>query len=209
MNSIVKNIALACFSLIIVQLSAQADSLDIKTGTQLLYKVKMNGDSFLFKATIVDTTENMVIDYLIDKKNATGIITLTAEAMEESYVHLYSLLGGHQTFTNTTILFFSRKSFAEILHGDTIEVSLDDNAPKEVKLLEEKEDNKTLIEEAKSKGNNYLINGFIPGNIEHVRVFANTDPLEHVYTILNNPKYPLITYMNREWSFELIEVTNP
>lgn len=188
----------------------------ITSGSELIYEVNAFGDVYDFVVYLDEVGDAISFDYYMTNDNATeGYISIPASAMADATSHMNYFSGGERTLEGQTTVFFSRGAFSDMVNGKTITIDVGRGTlmtvrrqtPDEIQQMHEE----LLADTYMPYGGIYYVDGVdvLETFFEDHILLVDVNTGAHVYTVLNDPDFPLITYMNLGWEIELIEVFTP
>lgn len=192
----------------------------LKPGTELIYNVLAFGDEYDFVVNLSEVGDQVSFDYyMTNDNNVAGSIIIPASDMANATSHMNYFSGGEKTLNGQTTVFFSRKAFEDIVAGKsvTIDVGMGSKVSVRKQTPEERDAMNEELLDLDAIGEGYMPYGgiyFIDREDISYQFFEDHIVLvdengKHTYSVLNNPEFPLITFMDLGWTIELVDVNTP
>ena len=184
----------------------------LKKGSILNYELDEYGEKSTLKITIITINDTVSFSYLYTDKT-TGTITILPEEFKNatSLKCAFDNKENGSSIQPFTALFMSQKMYDLAFKNSiqTIDVGLKE--PKKIKL-QNKFEYKTELDIHnlfKSKvpllGDGYTVNGYI-NKLEEIRFLTTQNLLD--MAAINDPNFPLITYIDMGWKLTLKSIIN-
>jgi hypothetical protein len=184
----------------------------LKKGSNLYYELDAYGEKSSLKITILSLNDTVSFSYLYSNKTA-GTITILPDAIKNasSLKCVFDNKDNLSTLQPFTALFLSKKMYNLAFNNNIQSIDVGLNEPKKIRL-QNKFEYKTELDIHnlfKSKvpllGDGYTINGFA-NKLSEIRFLTEQNLLD--MAAINDPKFPLITYIDMGWKLTLKSITN-
>lgn len=178
--------------MLLLAFAANAQTLKLKAGSVLTYKVTNAGQSYVFTVTLKSWEPDRSFDYdMGEPANLKGNVTLTAGALANATGQVNMFSGGPLSLTDRTTVWLSKTVFNSLKTEFQARVSVDGGTP--ITLLNNYEDKYNVPVDGKDTGLNIIYAEEQSGKPYH-------------YWILNDAENPLIVKMELGWTIELTEI---
>jgi hypothetical protein len=182
--------------------SELSNDIDLEPGSILIYSVKREGQTSELIVTIEQLKPVLKFNYKITFDPTTsGQVIMTQNALENADKQIDLLLGGKQYLDNATSLWISKKSFSELVSGDSTRVVTNDGSVFYIKKLEDSV--KKINVDDDTQYVNFIYAAQILKNDNNEMDFG------YSYKILDDPDNPIILSMDLGWTIELEKIISP
>ncbi|MEY2924801.1 MAG: hypothetical protein RLZZ337_1349 [Bacteroidota bacterium] len=173
------------------------DKLQVNDNYQLNYNLASDGERYQFIVDIVDLEPYFKYQFTMTNNNQTSALhTFTPHALEYAFAQKVKFGPSSDTLKDHIVTgMFSRKSYRELLAGDTVAIVPDASMMSDVGIFYNDGFEAYM----------YELNGE-PQTIEVMRVMEIADGTPRNYLILNNEQQPLIIKMDIGWAISLKEI---
>lgn len=184
----------------------------LKRGSVLVYELDEYGEKSSLKITMLSINDTIAFSYSYSDKTA-GTITILPEATENATSLKCSFKNkeSETTIQQFTALFLSNKMYNLALNNNIQSIDVGLKNPKKIRL-QNKFEYKTELDIHnlfKSKvpllGDGYTVNGY-SNKLKEIRFLTEQNLLD--MAAINDPKFPLITYIDMGWKLTLKSIIN-
>lgn len=178
--------------MLLATLAAGAQTLKLKAGSVLTYKVTNMGKTYNFVVTLKTWDPDRTFDYeMSEPANTKGNVTITAVALASATAQTNMFSGGPMTLKDGTTVWLSKAVFNSLKTDFQARITADGSAP--VTLLNNYEDQYQATVDGKATGINIIYAEEQSGK-------------PYKYWVVNDAENPLIVKMDLGWTIELTDV---